>query len=255
MVTFKSEKIKMQSAFIMILVFAAAVFPGCINKPAVWGNPGDAKKEFLGKDYDKIVIELDYESNTDPDSDALALLCQRLKDVCQKEVKIVISNKIIDSKTSYSYNEICTIESEYRDYHNQYIDFEKSVFYAYVLYLNGTYSESDRVIGLAYSADSFCIFQENIKNNVNQAGLRPTASDVEKSVVVHEFGHLLNLVSRGQDPAYKYKEDSEHPHHSENKNSVMYWAVDTTDVIGAFLNGGTPNNFDESDRQEMDTYR
>lgn len=248
------KKIKATSVFILALLSIAVVLPGCINRPAAWGNPGEARKEFLGSKYDKIVVEVDYDSNTNPDNESLSLLRQRLVDVCRKDVEIRLSDKFTVSKREYTIQDVHSIQNKYRNYHNQYIDFGKSVFYAFVLYLDGKYSDGN-VIGLAYSADSFCIFQENIKNNVNPFGVPPTARQVEKSVLVHEFGHLLGLVSRGEDTAYKYKEDTQHEHHCENKNCVMYHAIDTTDIISAFLNQGTPNDFCESCRLEMNTYR
>ncbi len=247
---------KIHAIAIAILMLAIS-FSGCIDRPAVWGKPGDARKEFLGSSYEKIIIEVDYDSNTKPDDAALSLLRQRLTDagVCGKDIEIKISDKLTDSKASYSIQEIRAIQDKYRSHHNQFVHFGDGAFYAYVLYLDGEYADNKNVIGLAYSADSFVIFQSNIKKNVNQFGIPPTAQDVEKSVLIHEFGHLLGLVSRGQDSLYKYKEDARHEHHCENSQCVMYYAVDTTDVIGAFLNKGTPTDFCESCRQEMNAYR
>lgn len=242
-------------AFIAILALTV-LFSGCIDRPAVWGGPGDAKTDFLGPSYSKIVIEVDYESSTAPDQSALDLLKNRISSICKKEVQIELSDSFGDDISSYPLGAIYGIQEANRDHSNQFIRIGEDVFYAYVLYLDGTYSEGSGIIGLTYSADSYTIFQQNIKNNVSPFGFHPTASEVERSVLIHEFGHILGLVSRGQDASYAYKEDASNDAHCENDGCVMYYAVDTN-AFSAFINNKIvpPTTFCESCQQEMEKYR
>ena len=62
---------------------------------------------------------------------------------------------------------------------------------------------------------------------------RPSVEDVENSVLVHEVGHLLGLVNL----VYQSPVDHEdhHPGHSNNDESVMYWAIESADVSNFIL--------------------
>ncbi|HII57235.1 MAG TPA: hypothetical protein HA266_06795 [Candidatus Poseidoniaceae archaeon] len=46
-------------------------------------------------------------------------------------------------------------------------------------------------------------------------------------------------------------EDSEHPGHSNNEDSVMYWAVETVS-ISAWFSGDLPTEFDQDDLDDME---
>ena len=82
------------------------------------------------------------------------------------------------------------------------------------------------------------------------------ASDVsparlELAVATHEVGHLLGLVDLFLRTG---RADPEHPGHSANPRSVMYWAVES-DVVGDLLTGGPPVDFDADDRADLATIR
>ena len=49
-------------------------------------------------------------------------------------------------------------------------------------------------------------------------------------------------------------EDHEHPHHSNNEESVMYWAVESQDFYNQ-LDGEPPNNFDSYDLDDLNLMR
>lgn len=75
---------------------------------------------------------------------------------------------------------------------------------------------------------------------------------VETAVLTHETGHLLGLVDLYLATG---RQDSAHPGHSSNKGSVMYWAVETTDLVTAFGQGGPPRNFDAADLADLANIR
>ena len=45
-------------------------------------------------------------------------------------------------------------------------------------------------------------------------------------------------------------EDKDHPGHSNNEDSVMYWAVESSD-IGNIISGDLPDEFDQDDKNDL----
>jgi hypothetical protein len=115
-----------------------------------------------------------------------------------------------------------------------------------VLFLDGTYCNDSNVLGLAYGASAMLIFTQSV-----QSLATPTVNgDVfMKSVTVHELGHILGLVNIGYHSNINH-EDAAHPHHSSNKNSVMYYAIDQGNLIQSFVSG-PPTTYDSSDEADL----
>ncbi|WP_422747023.1 hypothetical protein ACN27E_04910 [Mycobacterium sp. WMMD1722] len=114
----------------------------------------------------------------------------------------------------------------------------------YVLSANGTFSDQQGVIGVAYSSSSFVLFLEQ-----NQARGFGDSNAVERAVLVHEAGHLLALVNIGYSSP-REREDPDHPNHSASEESVMHWAVESVSILSA-LGGGPPDDFDADDRADL----
>ncbi len=116
----------------------------------------------------------------------------------------------------------------------------------WVCYVGGSYADSDTALAVSFSASSFAIFRDRIDDATTALIL---AAEVERSVLVHEAGHLLALVNIGYRSRFDH-EDPAHPHHSNNTASVMYWAVEDVSVRN-LLRGGPPDDFDEADRADL----
>ncbi len=114
------------------------------------------------------------------------------------------------------------------------------------LYLNGRMEEARNALAVAYRASSIAIFPDQI-----DAAANPVVSprSIEEAVTVHEAGHLLGLVNIGYRSPRDH-EDPEHKGHSRNKDSVMYWAVESLDVANV-LAGGPPTEFDRDDKADL----
>ena len=78
---------------------------------------------------------------------------------------------------------------------------------------------------------------------------RPSAEEIENSVLVHEYGHLLGLVNLVYKSPVDH-EDKDHPGHSNNEESVMYWAVESADLSN-IITGQLPDDFDNDDRNDL----
>ncbi|HSP02272.1 MAG TPA: hypothetical protein VLR27_02155 [Acidimicrobiales bacterium] len=113
-----------------------------------------------------------------------------------------------------------------------------------VLFLHGGFAENDRAVGVAVRGDVAAVFAERVDE---ASGMLGNPGAVEDAVTMHEVGHLLGLVDLVLDTG---RQDPEHPGHSPNRGSVMYYAVEST-VLGSVLSGGPPRDFDQADLDDL----
>ncbi|HVF31977.1 MAG TPA: hypothetical protein VM933_02970 [Acidimicrobiales bacterium] len=117
-----------------------------------------------------------------------------------------------------------------------------------VLFLGGAYEGSSSVLGVAVRGDTLAVFSESVTRASTPA---LSGGTIEEAVLVHELGHLLGLVDLVRKTG---RADPDHPEHSPNPRSVMYWAVET-DLIGQVLSGPPPREFDEADLADLRALR
>ena len=135
----------------------------------------------------------------------------------------------IDSLTA---NQVYELEQEHRDRFTS-----GTTLAAYFLFLDNSY-ERENVLGIAYFNTSMAIFEETILDNTGGFG-QPSATTVESSVLMHEFGHILGLVDNGS-PAVQDHVDEENGSHCDVESCLMYWAIQTTDLMGNLMGGSIP---------------
>lgn len=201
-------------------------------------QPGELAKDFLqSANYTSVVIEVDYISTLTPRPEAINLLIQRVQKYCSKsQVTYKLSDQIEASDGIHEVDEITDMEDLYRDY---YPDLKNKSLALYVLYLDGELLGSPSTLGLTYRGSSFAIFQGGI-NAIEIPTLAALAGlghvDFEKSVLVHELGHVLSLVNIGYQSDRDY-EDPEHPHHSVHQGCVMYYGIETSAILNLISSG------------------
>ena len=233
--------------FLVIATILVLTVPGCLEDlkdeiVSCENLTGACRYEILQSDkYPRLHIEIDYVTEHAPDSDAVDLLKQRIKETTDKTSISVSQNSFGSTDSSYSMEEILDIEKAQRERYKS-----GNTFIIHILYLNGEYEDNDQTLGLAYKGSSFVIFKEKIED---AAFLFISAEDIEKSVLVHEYGHLVALVNNGYESPHDH-EDPDHPNHSNNEESVMYWAIESQD-IGNQIDGAPPNNFDSDDLDDL----
>ncbi len=113
-----------------------------------------------------------------------------------------------------------------------------------LLFVHGTFGGDESVLGVSVRGDVAAIFTDQVDA---ASGLLSDPAVVEDAVTMHESGHLLGLVDLAIDTG---RDDPEHPGHSKDKRSVMYWAVES-DLVGEVLGGGIPTDFDAQDRADL----
>ena len=117
-----------------------------------------------------------------------------------------------------------------------------------LLFVHGRSDQGDGVLGVATGGDVAAVFGDRVDDAAT--GLVSPAS-IERAIAVHELGHLLGLVDLVLATG---REDPEHPGHSTNRRSVMYWAVESS-LVGDLLSGGPPQDFDDADRADLAAIR
>ena len=234
-------------AFSAVIVISLLAVSGCLDNlkdqvVSCENVTGECRYEILqSSQYSKLHIEINYVTDNAPDSDAINLLKQRIKDVSDKTSITVSQSAFGSTDNSYSLEEIIDIEKKERERFKS-----DETFVIHILYLNGEYQDNDKTLGLAYTGSSFVLFKEKIED---ASFLLISPADIEKSVIVHEFGHLLGLINNGYQSPHDH-EDSQHPNHSNNEESVMYWAIESQD-IGNQIDGEPPNEFDADDLDDL----
>lgn len=237
---------------VLVAALLAAGMAGCLITDPTAG-PGDWAREFLQPDpYSELVFEVDYVSGERPSNTAMSLLEQRAKEHLRKPDGITVTrdDEISESRDQWTTQQIRDLESRHRDRTKS-----GSTAVMYIVYVDGRFAEKDGVVGLAYSASSFVIFYDKIKDS-SRSVLTASPQDVEKAVVVHEMGHNLGLVNNGIPMPCGDHEDPDHPKHSDNQDSVMYWAVETNPVdnfFGGRFSGAPPTQFDSNDECDMES--
>lgn len=227
---------------------------------------GSAAREIVDpREHAKLLVEIDYPAGSAPNDEAKAVLKSTLAEVTGRDpsrIEFLETADIpADSGKKYSLNEIIQLENEHRDRQTQG---DTAVFY--VLYVAGGYEDDSgdsRVLGIAYKGTSLAIFKGNIKAATRSqvvGGISvPTVDEecIERSVLVHEFGHAAGLVNLGT-PMQRPHEDAAHPGHSANKKSVMYYAVENSVDLFALFTGGCsdiPYEFDADDKADLAALR
>lgn len=118
----------------------------------------------------------------------------------------------------------------------------------HLLYLRGTFQGDTSILGISVRGDVAVVFQDQVRSSASPVAPR---SVIEDAVTEHELGHILGLVDL---VLHTGRGDPQHPGHSTDKHSVMYWAIES-DVVSQVIDGSLPVDFDDADRADLATIR
>jgi hypothetical protein len=231
-------------AFYLFSFFTSIFFPGC-SKDSVTGLPpvnaannkvtGASASDFLSPgSFSTVKIEIQYMAGFQPDAASINNLTSFLHSLINKPGGITITQQQIPAagKTSYSINDIATIEQKNRTAFNT-----GNQLSVYVLIADGAYSDPS-VLGISYRNTSLSLFGKTIFDNSGAIG-QASRTKLETTVVEHEFGHLLGLVDLGTSMQSNHK-DPTHGNHCDVQSCLMYYAAETTDLLGFLVTGNIP---------------
>jgi len=184
--------------------------------------------------YKSLKIEVQYMTGYAPDAAALNHLQSVLNAYLNKTSGITIVTKEIpaSSSTTLSIDQVRTIEEQ-----NRTVFTTGDQIGVYFLYTNGNFTDN-AVLGAAYRNTSMVLFGKKIHDNSGGLG-QASRTKLEATVLEHEFGHILGLVDLGSTMQTTHK-DAAHGNHCNNSNCLMYYASETTDILGFLITGNIP---------------
>ncbi|HEV8361287.1 MAG TPA: hypothetical protein VGR28_12615 [Candidatus Thermoplasmatota archaeon] len=251
----------MRRVLLAVALGLSLVASGCTNPLAPPGDgttPGARAGDYLrATPYTSILVELDLVTGAEPEGSALSLFQQRLQTETGKSVEIVRTPGLPGQGSGHRYtaSELQQLETSHRA---QFSQGNRAVIY--IMYLDGGFerdTDDQKVLGAAYRGSALAMFKGNMRAYSKQSALdlqKPDIAQLEQSVLVHELGHLLGLVNIGA-PMQTNHEDPEHPGHSTNRNSVMYWEVEQVSLVGTVLGQAPPDDFDSNDKADLQAMR
>ena len=200
------------------------------NKPV-----GASANDLLSaNNYTSINVEIQYMPGFQPDATAINNLKSFITSLVNKPAGVTVTQTQIaaSGQTTFTLNDIATFEKNNRSGFTN-----NNQLSVYFLYIDGKYSQNN-VLGIAYRNTSLCIMGKTIQENSGGIG-QVSRAKLESTVLEHEMAHILGLVDIGS-PMQTNHKDAANGNHCSNNSCLMYYASETTDVLGVLLTGNIP---------------
>ncbi len=231
-------------AILLITSSMSGCFGDALSDDEKRGPPGGLALACLQDDkFEKMEIHFLYENGYDPV--AKELVKTRIQNVCNKPGGITINSVETDFSIDSSWSDDDVRDARWKHGGDA---MGSDTLHWYFLFPSGMYTD-ESVLGVAVDASTIAIFKDSVDEAEGLFG-RPSNEEVERAVTVHEAGHLLGLVNLVYESPISH-EDSGHPGHSNNEDSVMYWAIESNNV-GNFISGSLPDEFDDDDKSDLE---
>jgi len=230
-------------AAIILVAMTFSLFPGFLREKADLYNSTEYAQMYLNDDkYEDLEIEYDYVKGYGPTDGSRNQLIHIINKYCDKnKVEDHIDDKIRneDRRNFYTEEDIFDLNDEYQDIHR-----EEDTVNIHVLFLDGEWKKDTDVLGLSYDGDKIVIFKQAIMSISSKSSL--DVLEIEKSVIIHEFGHLISLVGINYNSEHEVGD-----HHCDQKTGKCAMASSVEVNIGE-LSEKPPADFCEQCQEDIE---
>ncbi len=164
---------------------------------------GDGQADYLGKRYNKVLIEVDIMQGWNIDHQVLDELVQKIQAVLSKPTSYLISDRSIPYQSNLTKEEIAALVRRYRNHQNS-----RDTATVYLLYASKLKDEPT-LLGLTYQEYAIILFGEPLQE-FTQSNPK-TLANYEVSTALHEFGHQLGL-PHNEEPGCLMNKHAEEAH-------------------------------------------
>ncbi|MGZ3899925.1 MAG: hypothetical protein ACXVNO_01525 [Bacteroidia bacterium] len=235
---------------ILVLIVLTTFICGCKKKvDTEITGPEVTSADYLSSAvFQKLNIEIVYDKGAPPASETVNNLKAFLINKVNKPGGINITLKEINgpAKQRMSLVDIIAVEKSNRSP----ITLGNTVN-MYIYLSNSEYEEAARdykTLGIQYGTGAIVLFGRSMHNSGGGIG-QPAYYIIESSVAEHEISHALGLANTGTKMVNDHG-DNNLSHHCNNKNCLMYFAVETSDIADNLLGGLVPP-LDANCRQDL----
>src|SRR5688572_5919275 len=208
-----------------------------LNKQSV----GSSANDLLSADnYQRVVVEIQYMQGFEPTSAAINNLKTFMEQRLNKPEGITIKQKQIPAsgKASYTVDDIADIEGQHREEYTT--PDQLAIYFLFADNPSASNTSSGKVLGQAYWNTSMVIYGKTV-HELSGDLAQPSQATLETVILNHELCHILGLVNVGTPMVTNHQDsDASHGAHCNNTNCLMYWGVETDDVVKNLLGGNVP---------------
>jgi hypothetical protein len=249
-----------RAALVLVALVLAA---GCTLPPLHPAQPRYYAEVIGGAPWTDLVVEVDYAPGHAPSEAATTHLVDELRNVTGKRDVVLDERQTLNDTPgkTWTAQDLVALESATRRHAHA-----APHALLHVLYPSGAYNASGDVAGVTISGPVLgpvAIFLDKLRSSscvptpLGGIGLpvdQPAQAldALESATLLHEVGHAMGLVDNGL-PMAKDHEDKDHPGHSTDAKSVMYWQLDTCSGLRQALlqDGSVPATFDADDHADL----